>query len=672
MKSGMPNVKVLPDGVRIAGGMDAVVSPIFAKPGTARLVYNYEWAVDGGVDRLGGIEPFDGHPRPSDAAYVYYQCTAAIAGIAVGNTVTGATSAATGKVLYVSGAYIAMTRVTGTFVVEALQVGGVTKATVSSLTPSVDGFLDNTLSKAAADEYQVDITRIPGAGAVRGLQILNDVVYGWRNNVGQTAMAIYKSTAAGWVLVPMYHQISFTAGGTAYAEGSTLTQGGVTATVKRVVLESGAWGGTAAGRLIITTPAGGVFAAGAAVGGGTATLSGASALIVLAPSGRVRCQVYSFTSSLATRRLYGCDGVNAEFEFDGTVYVPLSTGMGTIRATAVACHKEQLFYGYRTSVQHSGPGTPYIWSAVLGASELGIGDTVTNLISVGGATDASALMVTSANSLHVLYGSSTLDFNLVPLSHVSGAKADTVQDIGGVVALDAPGVMRYPATQSFGNFAWDSVSQEIQPLVANQAGSCSCYVSGLFKYRLFFADGTAISGLPVSKGKFWWSVISYGKTILFAINEEIAGIARTFYADDDGWVYEADVGRSFAGETIEYALRLHPLSQRSPMVEKTYRQMQMEVSASSATTLYSYGEFDDSTEGPTEQTATPNYGSGLSWDLSNYDQSYWDVAATSRKTVPLEGQGTNVAITIQGNSDEELTHTLHAVTVIYTPRKITR
>jgi len=187
LKRGMPAVKVVPDGVRIAGGMDAVVSPIFAKPGTARLAYNYEWAVSGGLDRLGGIEPFDGHPRPSDAAYVYYQCTADIAGIAVGNTVTGASSAATGKVIYIDGAFIAMTRITGTFAVEGLQVGGVTKATVQSLIPSVDGFLDNTLSKAAADEYQVDITRIPGAGAVRGLQVLNDVVYGWRNNVGQTA-----------------------------------------------------------------------------------------------------------------------------------------------------------------------------------------------------------------------------------------------------------------------------------------------------------------------------------------------------------------------------------------------------------------------------------------------------------------------------------------------------
>ena len=281
-------------------------------------------------------------------------------------------------------------------------------------------------------------------------------------------------------------------------------------------------------------------------------------------------------------------------------------------------------------------------------------------------------MITGQNSLHVLYGTSTLNFAMVPLSLVSGAKADTVQDIGGVIALDAPGVMRYPATQNFGNFAWDTVSMEIQPLAVNQQASCSCYVPGSFKYRLFFADGTAVAGLPVAKGRILWSVINYGRSILLAINEEIAGIARTFYADGDGWVYEADVGRSFAGQPIQYVLRLHPLSQRSPMVEKTYRQMQMEVSPTSAVTLYTYAEFDDSADGPTEQTSTPQYGAGMSWDLTNYDQSYWDVAAASRKTVPLEGYGTNVAITIQGSADNELPHTLHALTVIYTPRKIAR
>ncbi len=669
----MPNIRVVPSGTTIAGGMDIVGSPIFSKPGTARIAYNYEWSTGGGLERIGGIEPFDGRTSPSSATYVYLQCSATISGISLGDTVDGADSGASGKVIYLSGAYIAMTRVTGSFEAEDLEVSGVVKATVSNATPAVDGFLDNTLAKAAADDYQADITKVPGSGRVRGVALLNDEVYAWRDNAGGTEMVIHKATTSGWTAVSMFHQISFTAGSNDYAEGDSLTQGGVSATVKRVVLESGTWGGgTAAGRLIITAPSGGVFAAGAAAGGGVCTLSGASALITLSPGGRVRTDAYTFTGSLADKRLYGCDGVNAEFEFDGTVYVPLATGMGSIRASAVRCHKLHLFFAYRGSLQHSAIGNPYVWSAVFGASELGTGDTITNLISVGGNTDAAALMVLCQNALAVLYGNSAADWKLDPLSRISGAQADSAQDIGGVVALDTPGVMRYPYTRNFGNFAWDTVSMDIQPIAKEQTCACSVYVSGKFKYRIFFTDGTAISGLPVGKGKFEWSVINYARNIVIAEHGELDGIARTFYADDDGWVYEADKGRSLAGDTLPYALKMLPLTQGSPMTEKTYRSMQLEVEAQSACTLYTSGEFNNGEDGATQQITDQQYGEGLVWDLSNYDQSYWDTSTVGLTTLPLEGYGTRVSISVAGGTDNELPHTLYAVTILYTPRRMTR
>ncbi len=670
---GMPNTKVQPDGTAIAGGMDIVGSPIFSKPGRARIAYNYEWSTGGGLERIAGIEPFDGRPSPSAAVYVYLQCSATITGISLGDTVDGATSGASGKVVYLSGAYIGLTRVTGSFELEDLEVSAVVKATLSNLSPAVDGFLDNTLAKLAADDYQADITKVPGSGRVRGVAILNSEVYAWRDNAGATAMVIHKATTSGWTAVAMFHQISFTAGSTAYAEGSTLSQGSATSTVKRVVLESGSWGaGTAAGRFIITAPSGGVFSAGAAAGGGVCTLSGASAIIALAPGGRVRTHAYTFTASLADKRLYGCDGVNPEFEFDGVVYVPLNTGMGSIRATAVQCHKLHVFFGYRGSLQHSAIGNPYVWSAVFGAGELGTGDEITNLLSVGGNTDAAALMVLCQNALAVLYGSSSADWRLDPLSRISGAQADSAQDIGGVVALDTPGVMRYPYTRNFGNFAWDTVSMDIQPIAKNQQCACSVYVSGKFKYRMFFTDGSAISGLPVGKGMFEWSVINYGRNIVLAEHGEIDGVARTFYADNNGWVYEADKGRSLAGDPLPYAIKLLPLTQRSPMTEKTYRTMQLEVECLGACTLYTSGEFGNGEDGQTQQTADQRYGAGLSWDLSNYDQAYWDTGSVAMTTLPLEGVGTRVSISVAGEADNELPHTIYAVTILYTPRRMIR
>lgn len=679
----MPNVQVRPDTAVIQGGMNIVVSPMQAKPGTASLAYNYEYAVDGGVERVLGIEPFDGQPAPSAATYRLMQCAATISGISLGNTVTGLASGATGKVIYLSGNLIGVTRVAGTFQAEALQVGGITKATVSSLTPSINGLLDNMLFKLAADEYQSVIGQVPGEGAIRGLAILNDIVYAWRDNVGATAMAIYKSSSSGWTAVSLLYELSFTTGSTEPAEGATINQGGVSATVKRVVLESGGWGtADAAGRFIITAPAGGAFVAGALTVAANGTIPAAGTgvyhgtAITLSPGGRVRTDAYNFTAARENKRLYGCDGVNREFEFDGTVLAPIVTGMATVRATTVRCHKNHLFYGYRGSLQHSGIGSPYAWSVVLGAGELGTGDEITNLISVGGATDSAALMVLCRNAMFVLYGTSSLTWELLPLSRVAGAQADSAQDVGGVVAMDTPGVMRYPATQSFGNFAWDTVSMQIQPIAREKECACSVFVTGQFKYRLFFADGTAISGLPISKGQFAWSIINVGRAILFAEHDEISGVARTFYADGDGWVYEADKGRSFAGDSIDYALKLQPLSQRSPMIEKTYRYGQLEIEAQSACTLYTLAEFGGSNDGNAEQGATETstinqLGNPGLYDFSNYDESYWGATQLGRNTIPIEGDGTNVALIVTGNSDDELPHKLHSVTIVYTPRKIT-
>ena len=66
------------------------------------------------------------------------------------------------------------------------------------------------------------------------------------------------------------------------------------------------------------------------------------------------------------------------------------------------------------------------------------------------------------------------------------------------------------------------------------------------------------------------------------------------------------------------------------------------------------------------------YGTGLLYDLNNFDQSYSDTAGTSSKTIPIDGVGTAATLLVGGSSASELTHTLYSITVLYTPRKIMR
>ena len=141
----------------------------------------------------------------------------------------------------------------------------------------------------AAEQYRPDILAVPGEGQIRGVQAMGDTVYAFRDNVGSTACKVYESSAAGWVLVDLGYQVAFSNANTSVGEGDTLTQGGVTATVTRVALQTGTLAsGVNTGRLILSTPSGGAFSAGAATtsGSGALTLSGASSAIALLPGGR--------------------------------------------------------------------------------------------------------------------------------------------------------------------------------------------------------------------------------------------------------------------------------------------------------------------------------------------------------------------------------------------------
>lgn len=679
----LPNVQVKPQLVAMMGGLDVVSTPAFAKPGALSYALNYESHVDGGYERLGGIDRFSGQPRPSEASYlVIAPATTFTGSFSVGDTLNGQTSGATGVVIRITAAYIVLTKVVGTFArLENIRRLTTVLGVYSNADPSIDAFVDNELAALAAIQYRLDIAAVPGSGRIRGAEVLNGVVYAWRDNAGGTAMAIYKSSPTGWTLVPLYHEVSFNTGTAAYAEGSTITQGGNSATVKRVVLESGTWtGGTAAGRLIITAPAPGAFSVAPAAGGGACNLTTVNTAIALATSGvtppRVETRVYNFTGAAAGFRIYGCDGLNREFEFDGDVLAPLNTGMGTLRARHVFCHKQFLFFAYRGSLQHCSVGFPYVWSAVVGANELGIGDTITGFAQVGGSETSSALMIFAENRVSVLYGNGPASWQLSPISDEAGGTAYSVQSVGQPLAHDAPGFRMWSPTDAYGNFVWELASSKVEPLVKNKGVACSTVVRSKGRYRCFFTDGTAITGLPRGKA-IEWMPIDYGRSIVVACQGEVGGESRVFYGDDQGFIYEADVGRSFDGDSISAAIKPIGLTQGSTIINKQYRRMDAEILAEGAFTLQFGFEFND---GDPEAEPTANVtttaaryaGAALIWDGSNWDRAYWDGSGLSRKRMPSIGQGYSISPLLSVNSDNELPHKINALTIVYTPLRMLR
>lgn len=671
----LPRVDVSSSTVGLAGGVDRISTSMTARQGSATYASNYESVFGGGFGRIGGFERFDGRPRPSDATYTAMRTEAAHS-IALGDAVTGSTSGATGTCIYIDTYLVALTKVTGTFLPgEDLLVFGLLRGVNSATPPTITSAQDNAINAAAADEYRDDIAAVPGDGPVRGIAALGSDTFAWRDD--GAALKLYKATASGWTAVALGEQIAFSNANADIADAETLTQGGVTATIARVVLETGTFlSGTNTGRLILTGRSGGNYSAGAATasGGAALTLGGAQTAISLLAGGRVFTDRFNFTASLDTLRLYGCDGVNPEFEFDGAVYVPLTIATGSVRATTVRCHKNHVFFGFRGSLQHSGIAAPYQFTVVTGASEIGTGDTITGLITVAGSEDRAALLVLCEDSSYVLFGNDSSEWQFTPLSREAGCRAYSSEDVGGAALVyDAPGVRLVKPTDAFGNFNWEIATRLIDPLAQNRTPVASVFTKAFSRYRVFFDDGTAISGTPAKSG--WdWTTIDYGITVSCTYSTEIDDATRTFLGDDDGFVYETDVGRSFDGEEILAVLRLHGLHQRSPVVEKTYRWGLIESIGQSPFTLLLAAEFDDGhvDKAPSDDFGADMYGAGASWDASDWDACFWDTRRLDRRRVSCNGSGYSISPIIVSRASDELPHQIKTFTVVYTSRRIAR
>ena len=238
----LPNVKTQTQYSRFAGGLDLVSPPLTIDAGKCISINNYECNALGGYRRIDGYERFDGRPSPSAQSYYYCPCTFSAA-VTVGQTITGATSAATGKVLQVESTYLIIDRVTGTFVLENFKVGGVVKGALTIL-PSKDGHPTGighaTALGLVADDYRADITAVTGSGVLRGVCMYKGIAYAFRDNAAGTAVDIWKSTSTGWQQITLFKSLPFKTCTVDVLDGVVINQknSGATATVKRQVIET--------------------------------------------------------------------------------------------------------------------------------------------------------------------------------------------------------------------------------------------------------------------------------------------------------------------------------------------------------------------------------------------------------------------------------------------------
>lgn len=677
----------------LVGGMNNEDPPFSVKPGSAYNLVNFECLTGAGYRRIDGYERYDGRPSPSAAIYNTLAFTAGTVTISGGDTVTGNTSGATAHVLVVavsSGTFgggnaagtLVVTAISGAFQNgEPLYVGGVSHATASGTLTAANTADANykTYLSDAREYYRGLIGAVPFNGdsgignSVLGGFVLNGNVYAIRagalSGIPQNAK-LYKATGGGWTVVDLGSYIRFTIGSKEITEGVTITgaTSGATAVVRRVNVGAGNWAGPtlASGRLAIDTIVG-TFQNGEVLNvGGVyyATANGTQATNAFsAASGQFNVVIHNFFGGSNTVRAYGCDdgAVNRAWEFDGTTFCFIETGMTNDTPNRIEQHRNYLFLAFAGgSLQNSGAGTPLTWNARTGAQEIGIGSDISDMLSKGD----NALVVTAARGIHVLLGTSVQDWTMTNIASEVGAAGHSMQEAGGQqLFLDTASVNIVTPPLMLGQQRYNiqsvsrSIRQTIKSKMANTSVQCSLHAIVKNQYRVFFNDKTGIVATFSGGQIMGWSTVNYNDLVTSVFHGVIGGQERMFIGTYSGYLMELDKGTSFDGVPISSSLTLPFIYPSSANRNNSFHRATLEVTTALPITLtmatdFNYGTGDQS--GSVDTVTVPT--SGV-YDLPQ---------------VELDGISKNIGITLTHSDVVDDPFTVASLTLEFTPLGIAR
>lgn len=670
------------DLVPLSGGYDQLTSAYNLAPGHLRDCINFACLPVGGYYRIPGYERHDGRKAPSTASFITLDVEMDVGEALPPVGSVGVFGNITGTVCYTDpfGKFVGLTKtISSTFVPGPIDIGGGTIGQATGYHTQLS-LRDTAIVKAAAANiYRADILPVPGSGPIRGVLYFKDVVYAFRDNAAGTAGDIHRASATGWQKVNLGHSVGFDGAGPLPKTGDVLTQGAVTATVERtVVTEGDPTANTAKGYLVLSNLAGGSFAAGAATFPTTQSinLTGAQVAITRAPGGRCTFSVGNFFSQAQTQYVYGADGVNDGFEFDGDTYTPIPVSVPNgAKPKYAQVHSNHLFFAVGSSLIHSALGNPYNFEVINGAGEIGTGGNITGLIVQVGDQSGGALMVFARNSMWMLYGTSAQDWKFVNYNVGVGAWDHTAQNLFDAFALDERGITAMKQTLNYGNFDPATLTHNIQPFVAVNRGLAVC--SGLSRansqYRVFFNNGYGIYTTVNPQGLVGHGIVLFpDKPVCMYDSEASDGGAVQLFGTADGYVMWNDVGTSFDGKAISAFINTNINAVKSPRIRKRFRRTVLELYGQAYVEMQVGYSFEWASSkilphafenGELDLTGMPF------WDEMVWDAFFWDGRANDVVSVELNGTGENMQMMIFVDADFIEQFALKSAIFHFTPRR---
>lgn len=398
----------------------------------------------------------------------------------------------------------------------------------------------------------------------------------------------------------------------------------------------------------------------------------------LNPAGRYEFVNYNFGGASGTLKMYGCDGQNKAFVFDGTTFTQISTGVAVDKPTHIAAHANFLFLAFGASVQISPLGNPTgTWTPVYGAGEIAIGEDVTALQPYLGGQGSASLLIFSRTKIRVLYGYSTATFQLANYSDTSGALPWTVAMLEQPYFVNQIGVMSMAQSQNYGSFETATLTRRIQRFMDQERGRATAAIINRKKgqYRVFFNDGWAlyltfqgsklVGAMPVQLAH----TVSCACNALLSTDEELSLVGGS-----NGTVYLLDKGPSFDGQTVPYYLQAVFSAFKSPRSFKSFRRGVFEINCEGHAEFnvgYDVGQLLDDNASAPDSPMTIALRDAV-WDDAYADAVYWDGSVGAQVDFEMDGDGDSVSLRVVGNSTFVDRFTLSSAMLTFVPRRLMR
>jgi hypothetical protein len=346
--------------------------------------------------------------------------------------------------------------------------------------------------------------------------------------------------------------------------------------------------------------------------------------------------------------------------YDGTYLMYFDNTM-TAKPTHIEAHRNHLFLSYPGgSIQNSATGQPLVWSVRQGASEIGIGDDPTGMKSNGNNT----LAITAARGVHILTGTSDLDWNLRVIADEAGSKENTIAGVGGqTLFLDGSGVnWLLPAPPTFQDYTTQQISRNVRKTIEQKADQAlfSFAIPEKSQYRLFFDDKTFLIAAFFANKLIGWSTGKYPDQMTCATTGIVDGEMGTFMGTEDGYVMVCDFGESFAGEEITAVASLPFCYHGSQDRDKRFHKITLEMETPATIDLRVHLDFDYGTTAQTGNFVTATGATGGLWDVSSWDAFFWDSGTLTAPETNVDGVGRNVGITLYHNERTAAPFTISA------------